>query len=161
MASNAIHERDFRRTVLIVDDEPVNLRLLGNILDEEYDIAYAQTGEEALDVIRNQRDFLSLVLLDIYMPQGNGFMVLDEIRKDEILSKIPVIVLTADKSAEVECLRRSGLPQQALRQPGGYKGEDSKSHRALNRKEHHRSYRCGQAHRPYDKRVFFPVLQGV
>lgn len=117
MASNAInaldieaiHERDFRRTVLIVDDEPVNLRLLGNILDEEYDIAYAQTGAEALDVIRNQRDFLSLVLLDIYMPQGNGFMVLDEIRKDEILSKIPVIVLTADKSAEVECLRRGAV----------------------------------------------------
>lgn len=105
----AKHEQDFRRTVLIVDDEPVNLRILGNILEEEYDIAYAQTGEEAMDEIRNQRDFLSLVLLDLYMPKGNGFMVLDSIRKDESLSKIPVIVLTSDKSAEVDCLRRGAV----------------------------------------------------
>ena len=79
---SAKHEQDFRRTILIVDDEPVNLRLLGNILGEEYDILYAQTGEEALSEIRNQKDFLSLVLLDLYMPNGNGYMVLDECKKE-------------------------------------------------------------------------------
>ncbi len=79
----AKHEHDFRRTILIVDDEPVNLRLLGNILSEEYDVVYAQTGEEALSEIRNQKDFLSLVLLDLYMPHGNGYTVLDELRFSE------------------------------------------------------------------------------
>ncbi|WP_158589529.1 putative bifunctional diguanylate cyclase/phosphodiesterase [Butyrivibrio sp. CB08] len=105
----AKHEQDFRRTILVVDDEPVNLRILGNILKEEYDIAYAETGEEALYVIKNQKDFLSLVLLDLHMPGGNGYMVLEEIKGSEDLRYIPVIVLTADESAEVESLRRGAI----------------------------------------------------
>ena len=105
----AKHEQDFRRTILVVDDEPVNLRLLGNILKDEYDIAYAETGDEALLEIKNQKDFLSLVLLDLHMPGGNGYMVLDEIKNNEELMNIPVIVLTADNSAEVESLRRGAI----------------------------------------------------
>jgi EAL domain-containing protein (putative c-di-GMP-specific phosphodiesterase class I)/CheY-like chemotaxis protein len=105
----AKHEQDFRRTILVVDDEPVNLRLLGNILKDEYDIAYAETGDEALLEIKNQKDFLSLVLLDLHMPHGNGYMVLEEIKNNEELSNIPVIVLTADNSAEVESLRRGAI----------------------------------------------------
>ena len=105
----AKHEQDFRRTILVVDDEPVNLRLLGNILKDEYDIAYAETGDEALLEIRNQKDFLSLVLLDLHMPNGNGYMVLEEIKNNEELRNIPVIVLTADNSAEVESLRRGAI----------------------------------------------------
>ena len=105
----AKHEQDFRRTILVVDDEPVNLRLLGNILKDEYDVAYAETGDEALLEIKNQKDFLSLVLLDLHMPGGNGYMVLDEIKNNEELMNIPVIVLTADNSAEVESLRRGAI----------------------------------------------------
>lgn len=105
----AKHEQDFRRTILLVDDEPVNLRLLGNILKDEYDIAYAETGDEALLEIRNQKDFLSLVLLDLHMPNGNGYMVLEELKNNEVLRNIPVIVLTADNSAEVESLQRGAI----------------------------------------------------
>ncbi|MBP3278457.1 MAG: EAL domain-containing protein, partial [Butyrivibrio sp.] len=75
----------------------------------EYDIAYAETGDEALLEIKNQKDFLSLVLLDLHMPCGNGYMVLDEIKNNEELMNIPVIVLTADNSAEVESLRRGAI----------------------------------------------------
>lgn len=105
----AKYERDFRRTILIVDDEPVNLRLLGNILGEEYDVAYAQTGKEAISEIKKQKDLLSLVLLDLYMPDGNGYAVLDEMRTNEELRDIPVIVLTSDKSAEVVSLHRGAV----------------------------------------------------
>ena len=98
----AKYKQDFRRTILIVDDEPVNLRLLGNILKEEYDIAYAQTGEEAIEEIKNQKEFLSLVLLDLYMPQGNGYTVLDTVMGSEELSHIPVIVFTAEKMMVTE-----------------------------------------------------------
>ncbi len=105
----AKYKQDFRRTILIVDDEPVNLRLLGNILKEEYDIAYAQTGEEAIEEIKNQKEFLSLVLLDLYMPQGNGYTVLDTVMGSEELSHIPVIVFTAEKMAEVESLKRGAV----------------------------------------------------
>ncbi len=48
----AKHAKDFRRTVLIVDDEPVNLRLMGNILCGEYDLLYAESGEEALEIVQ-------------------------------------------------------------------------------------------------------------
>ena len=105
----AKYERDFRRTILIVDDEPVNLRLLGNILREEYDIAYAQTGEEAIREITNQKEFLSLVLLDLYMPNGNGYTVLDSVMSSQELNHIPVIVFTSDRTAEVESLRRGAV----------------------------------------------------
>ncbi|MBE5825784.1 MAG: EAL domain-containing protein [Butyrivibrio sp.] len=111
----AKYEKDFRRTVLIVDDEPVNLRILGNILKEEFDIVFAQGGTEAVTILKEQKDFLSLVLLDLYMPDGNGYFVLDTMREDETLKNIPVIVLTAEKTAEVESLRRGAV--DFLRKP--------------------------------------------
>ncbi len=103
------HEKDFRRTILVVDDEPVNLRIMGNVLAEEYDILYAQSGEEALTEVRANKDFLSLILLDLYMEGMHGYDVLKELMADEELKKIPVIVLTADKKAEVESLHRGAV----------------------------------------------------
>ena len=100
----AKHEKDFRRTILVVDDEAVNLRIMGNVLSDEYDILYAQSGEEALDEVRANKDFLSLILLDLYMKGMHGYDVLDELSADEELKKIPVIVLTSDREAEVESL---------------------------------------------------------
>ncbi len=105
----AKHGRDFRRTILIVDDEPVNLRLLGNILGEEYDISFAQSAQEAIDVIKVEKDSISLVLLDLHMPGENGFVVIDEIRADAKTRNIPVVVVTTDKEAEVESLRRGAF----------------------------------------------------
>ncbi len=48
----AKHEWNFRRTILIVDDEPVNLRLLDNILGDEYDIDFAQCTDEAIKIVQ-------------------------------------------------------------------------------------------------------------
>lgn len=105
----AKHEKDFRRTILVVDDEAVNLRIMGNVLSDEYDILYAQSGEEALDEVRANKDFLSLILLDLYMKGMHGYDVLDELSADEELKKIPVIVLTSDREAEVESLHRGAV----------------------------------------------------
>ncbi len=105
----AKYERDFRRTILIVDDEPVNLRMLGNILGEEYDVVYAENGEEALEVIKAQKEFISLILLDLYMPGMNGYEVIDNIKSDDELKRIPVIVLTSDDDAEVDSLERGAI----------------------------------------------------
>ncbi|MCR5670533.1 MAG: EAL domain-containing protein [Butyrivibrio sp.] len=103
------YEHDFRRSILIVDDEPVNLRILGKILADEYDMVYAQTGREAMDLIRAQSEFLSLVLLDLHMPDGDGYSVLKEVCGDEDLKRIPIIVITSDKQAEVESLRMGAV----------------------------------------------------
>ena len=105
----AKHEHDFRRTILVVDDEPVNLRIMGKILDGEYDIIYSESGEEALEEIKNHGEFLSLILLDLYMKGIHGYEVLEHLQKDEKMKNVPVIVLTSDKAAEVESLERGAV----------------------------------------------------
>lgn len=105
----AKYERDFKRSILIVDDEVVNLKLLGNILGKDFEIEYAESGEEALEIIKARKDFLSLVLLDLHMPGMHGYEVLKIMRSDQEYRKIPVIVLTSDDEAEVESLRRGAV----------------------------------------------------
>jgi len=94
-----------KRHILIVEDEKVNQVLLGNMLEGGFDILYASDGIEALEQIKTHRDELALVLLDLQMPQMSGMEVLKVMKGEKELKDIPVIVLTADQSAEVECLR--------------------------------------------------------
>ncbi len=93
-----------KKLILVVDDEEVNRELLGNILQDKYRIEYAVDGEEAMQIIRRDKNILSCVLLDLSMPKKSGLEVLSEIRTDESLSRIPVIILTAHQEAEIESL---------------------------------------------------------
>lgn len=97
--------RGTRRTVLIVEDEAINRELLGYILRDSYDVLYAEDGVQALELVRKQRQRISMILLDIYMPRMNGIELLKRLSADEELCRIPVIVLTSDKDAELETLR--------------------------------------------------------
>ncbi len=103
MADNA--SRNFRKFVLIVDDEEVNRKILGHILEQEYEVMYASNGQEALDTLHCFSDILSLVLLDILMPVKDGYQVLEEMHEHAALAAIPVVVLTSEKEAEVKSLR--------------------------------------------------------
>ena len=98
-------QKDLKRLVLIVDDEEINRQLLGFILDRDYDVIYAANGKEAYDRIRENERRLSLILLDLLMPEMDGFTLLDILHKDPTLRRIPVIVLTSEKSSEVQCLQ--------------------------------------------------------
>lgn len=95
-----------RRRVLIVDDEEINRQILGMILGNDYEISYAADGQKALDMIREAggsgRAF-SIILLDLLMPVMTGQELLAAL-KDEKGFQTPVIVMTADKTAEVESL---------------------------------------------------------
>jgi len=91
--------------ILVVDDQEINRDALGIILEESYEILYAENGEQALSLMREQADELSLVLLDLMMPVMSGFEVLEAARGDEQLTHIPIIVLTAEKSAELQALQ--------------------------------------------------------
>ena len=96
---------DGKRQILVVDDEQINREILGFMLQDEYDVLYAADGEEALEMIRSHVHTLSLVLLDLMMPKLDGFHLMDIIRSDDELKHIPYIVLTSEKSAEVNSLK--------------------------------------------------------
>ena len=93
-----------RRRILLVEDEAINREMLEYCLADSYDVVSAETGAAALDVIRAQHESLSLVLLDLHLPDMHGLDILRRIRADEDFGRLPVIVLTSDGDAEVECL---------------------------------------------------------
>lgn len=91
--------------VLVVDDFEINRDALGTILEDDgYDVIYAENGQEALEMMKAESERLSLVLLDLIMPVMTGFEVLERVHDDEELGSIPIIVLTAEKNAELEAL---------------------------------------------------------
>ena len=86
-------------TILIVDDNPQNLQVLGRLLQERnYQIEFATNGLAALDWLGSKT--FDLVLLDINMPEMDGFEVCRRIRSDEKYSKLPVVFLSADNDRE-------------------------------------------------------------
>lgn len=99
------HSSGARRLILIVDDEAVNREMLGFIVSNDFDVVYAEDGAQAAEVIKKEGTKLSLVLLDLMMPVMNGYDVMKFMKEDEEFRKIPIIVLTSEKGAEVECLK--------------------------------------------------------
>lgn len=93
-----------RKTVLIVEDEFVNREILNNIICDDYDTIIAEDGKAALDILKERQTDISLVLLDLMLPEVSGLEVLRHMSADTHLNNIPVIVLTSDKGQEVECL---------------------------------------------------------
>ena len=93
-----------RRRILLVEDEAINREMLEFCLADSYDVVSAETGAAALDIIRAQHESLSLVLLDLHLPDMHGLDILRCIRDHEDFGRLPVIVLTSDGDAEVECL---------------------------------------------------------
>ncbi len=94
-----------KRNILVADDEFINRELLENILSDEYDVLKAEDGEMAYEMIRQNRNTLSLILLDLIMPKMTGLELLSRISDEPDLKGIPVIVLTSDHDSEVESLR--------------------------------------------------------
>ena len=93
------------RLVLVVDDQELNRDVLSLVLENGYEIIYAANGLEALEAIQENLHRLSIILLDLNMPVMNGFEVLKKVRSDEEMKRIPVIVLTSEKEAELKALK--------------------------------------------------------
>lgn len=83
-------------TVLIVDDNPANIELLSDMLSESFNIRTAQSGREALGIMRSETDGIDIVLLDVIMPELNGCDVLEQMKADPALRTLPVVVITSD-----------------------------------------------------------------
>lgn len=94
-----------KKIILIVDDDRLTLATAQKLLDGEYKVVAVNSAKQAYKYL--ERHMPNLILLDINMPEIGGFEVMDTLHKDARLCKIPVIFLTADRSAEteIECFR--------------------------------------------------------
>jgi len=94
------------RTILVVDDEPGILEMHARVVQAQsssYRVLEARNGREALEVIRRERP--DLVLLDLMMPELDGFGVLEAMQEEETIRDIPVIVLTGQVLTEEDMAR--------------------------------------------------------
>ena len=85
--------------ILIVDDSEFNRAILKEILEETYEIIEADGGKEALHKIDEYGMKISLVLLDIILPEKDGFEVLKYMEEERLISDIPVIIISSEDSA--------------------------------------------------------------
>lgn len=87
-----------KQTILIVDDSEMNRDLLADILEDQYDLIEAENGVNAIEILAEQREAISLVLLDIMMPEMDGFGVLSHIYQNHWNESFAVIMISADDS---------------------------------------------------------------
>lgn len=95
---NKYFSDDSKKIILIADDSNIILNYLEKNIQNEYNILKAKTGEEAIFEIKNNN--LYAILLDLNMPSLNGFDVLEYIRSEKLINKIPVIIITGDDTEE-------------------------------------------------------------
>ncbi|WP_284141506.1 ATP-binding protein [Virgibacillus sp. LDC-1] len=84
--------------ILVVDDDPVNLRIIKNILVSEYEVITAMSGKQALELL--EMNTWDLVITDVMMPQMSGYELTEHIRKQYSLSELPILILTARNQFE-------------------------------------------------------------
>lgn len=85
-----------RRKLLIADDSELNRAILANMLESDFDIIEVTGGKEAIFALQSYRSDISAFLLDIVMPDMNGFEVLEEMRRLDLLRDIPTIMISAE-----------------------------------------------------------------
>ncbi len=91
-----------RDKVLIVDDVELNRDILELILKDEYDILKAENGKKAIELIRENEEEIAVILLDLVMPELDGFEVLREIKANYWTDQIPVLIISSENSSDVE-----------------------------------------------------------
>jgi diguanylate cyclase (GGDEF)-like protein len=91
-------KKDF--TILITDDEKMNLSILGDILSPLYNLLISRNGTRALELANEHKP--DLILLDVLMPEMSGFEVIKKLKESDITSRIPVIFITGLTGADDE-----------------------------------------------------------
>ncbi|MCX2976378.1 response regulator [Candidatus Marimicrobium litorale] len=82
-----------KNRILIVDDEPGNIKILSNVLADDYALSVAISGAQALEIAKVQLP--DIVLLDMVMPEMDGIQVCQALKADETTKDIPVIFVTS------------------------------------------------------------------
>lgn len=95
--------------ILVVDDMPSIILAIGHILMDDYDVLVATSGEEAL--LCAEQEFPDLIVLDIQMPEMDGYAVIQALRRRPATAAIPVIMISADatEATKNDVLRAGAL----------------------------------------------------
>lgn len=99
--TNKSKDASYKSNVLAVDDVPDNLTLLGDLLEDSYNVRYATNGEKALRIAASDNP-PDIILLDIVMPEMDGFEVCRRLKADPVTASIPVIFVTSKTEIEDE-----------------------------------------------------------
>lgn len=91
-----------RKTILIADDAELNRELLRQIFEEDFDILEAGDGAQTTRILDEKHDVISLLLLDLVMPEKTGLEVMAYMRIKGYMDKIPVIMITGEATAETD-----------------------------------------------------------
>ena len=91
-------KREQRYTILVADDSEMNRAILRSMLEESYDIIEAEDGLQAVSILQQMEQEISLVLLDIVMPNLDGFGVLSAMNKYNWIDSVPVIMISAEST---------------------------------------------------------------
>ncbi|WP_345891690.1 HD-GYP domain-containing protein [Ruminococcus sp. OA3] len=91
-----------RDTILIVDDIEINRVILCGLFEHDFRLLEAENGDQALTLARKYHERMAIILLDLNMPVKDGYQVMTELKKDGLLSELPVIIITAEDSSENE-----------------------------------------------------------
>lgn len=89
-----------KKHVLVIDDVSTNLRYIGEILKEEYTLSLAKSGAQAFKML--EKITPNLILLDVKMPQMDGFEVFKQLLSKEETKNIPTVFLSADNQEDTE-----------------------------------------------------------
>ena len=87
-----------KKQILVVEDNQINREMLRMILSSQYDVTEADSGQTALNLLRDRKDDIALILLDVMMPVMDGYTFLELVKHDPELALIPVIVTTQNDS---------------------------------------------------------------
>ncbi len=91
-----------KNVILIADDVEINRTMLSCIFEEQYDILEAADGVETIELLEKSNDILSLIFLDLIMPNKSGLDVLEYMFEKGYMNRIPVIMITGEATSENE-----------------------------------------------------------
>lgn len=91
-----------RTKILIVDDVELNREILAAMLQDEYEIVMAENGKQALAILAQQRNEIALMLLDLVMPEMDGFEVLEVVSRQLWGKQLAIMIISSDNTSQTE-----------------------------------------------------------
>jgi len=95
-------ETDEEKTILVVDDSNIIINFVKRVFSDKYNVLIASNGNEAIEIINREKNNLAAMLLDLNMPDADGFVVLNYMKENNLFAFINVSILTGNELLETD-----------------------------------------------------------